>query len=113
MKVDYVEPPADPNQWSDEQWLEWLKATDGDPPEALDEPIPIARRIVESAPGHVLGQAMLGLSQAIYGRRDDVVTIVVEGSGDPADDEAFSVRLDPDHPERSSVVFKSKPPTST
>jgi hypothetical protein len=32
--------------------------------------------------------------------------MVVEGNGQTKDDEPFAVRLDPDHPERSSVVFK-------
>ena len=110
IEVDYVEPPADPNEWTDEQWIEWLKATDD---EVAAEPgvdfSTVMRRVVESTPGQVLGQAMLGLSQAIYGRHDDTVAIVVEGAGEGTDDEPFAVRLDPQHPERSSVVFKSKP----
>ena len=105
--VDDVVPPADPNDWIDEQWLEWLKATD-DPADEPEEGLAgVLKRVVESTPGQALGQAMLGLSQAIYGRHDDTVTIVVEGSGEKTDDEPFAVRLDPEHPERSSVVFKS------
>jgi hypothetical protein len=49
---------------------------------------------------------MLGMAQAIYGRQDEDVVMVVEGNGQTKDDEPFAVRLDPDHPERSSVVFK-------
>ena len=107
-----VEPPADPNEWTDDQWLAWLKATDivhtedpGDPEDAISK---VMKRVVESTPGVVLGQAMLGLSQAMYGRHDDDVVIVVEGSGEPGDDEPFAVRLDPEHPERSAVVFKAR-----
>ena len=112
-KVDYVEPPADPNEWTDEQWIAWLKATDDAAADASDERFStVMKRVVDSTPGRVLGQAMLGLSQAIYGRHDDIVTIVVEGSGETLDDEPFAVRLDPDHPERSSVVFKAKPDSS-
>lgn len=109
ITVDDVEPPADPNDWTDEQWLEWLKATDAPSDEPDEGFSKVMKRVVESAPGQVLGQAMLGLSQAIYGHHDDTVAIVVEGNGESTDDEPFAVRLDPDHPERSSVVFKSKP----
>ena len=107
--VDDVVPPADPNDWSDEQWLEWLKATDEPSDESEETFSKVVKRVVESAPGQVLGQAMLGLSQAIYGRHDETVAIVVEGSGEGAEDEPFAVRLDPEHPERSAVVFKAKP----
>jgi hypothetical protein len=57
----------------------------------------------------VLGQAMLGMAYAIYGRRDDEVVIVAEGDSEPDEDEPFTVHLDPDHPERSSVVFHQAP----
>jgi hypothetical protein len=55
---------------------------------------------------------MLGLAYAIYGRRDDEVVIVAEGDSEQGEDEPFTVHLDPDHPERSSVVFRpvSEPP---
>ena len=113
IEVDDVEPPADPNDWTDEQWLEWLKATDEPSGESEEVFSKVMKRVVESTPGQVLGQAMLGLSQAIYGRHDESVTIVVEGNGETSDDEPFSVRLDPDHPERSSVVFKANTKPST
>jgi hypothetical protein len=104
--MDYVEPPADPNAWTDEQWLDWLKETD----DALfdtEESIPdVVTRIVQSTPGQVIGLAMLGMAQAIYGRQDDEVIIVVEDNGETTDDEPFAVRLDYDHPEFSSVKFK-------
>jgi hypothetical protein len=105
-EMDYVEPPSDPNEWTDEQWLEWLKATDDVPFDESEESISrVVKRIVQSTPGQVIGQAMLGMAQAIYGRQDEDVVIVVKGNGETADDEPFSVRLDPDHPERSTVVF--------
>jgi hypothetical protein len=112
-EMDYVEPPADPNEWTDEQWLEWLKATDEETSEPEEVFSKVMKHVVESTPGQVLGQAMLGLSQAIYGRHDDIVAIVAEGNGEPTNDEPFAVRLDPDHPERSSVVFKAKPDSSS
>jgi hypothetical protein len=112
--MDDVEPPSDPDEWSDEQWLEWLKATDTDlfdePEESISE---VVKRIVQSAPGQIVGQAMLGMAQAIYGQRDDEVVIVIEANGETADEEPFAVRLDVDNPERSVVEFKpgSKSPS--
>jgi hypothetical protein len=105
--MDDVEPPSDPDEWSDEQWLEWLKETDvvllDDTEESISE---VMTRIVRSTPGLVIGQAMLGMAQAIYGRQDDEIIIVVENNGEPTDDEPFAVRLDFDHPESSLVEFK-------
>ncbi len=103
-------PPADPEEWDDEQWLAWLEATDveasSDDPEASGPPpVPAARR----GAGHVLGQAMLGMAHAIYGDEDDQIVVVAQDGGEPEDDEPFTVRLDPDHPERSSVVFRAHP----
>jgi hypothetical protein len=49
---------------------------------------------------------MLGMANAIYGRLDNEVVIVAEGDSEPDKDDPFSVHLDPDHPERSTVVFK-------
>lgn len=112
--MDHVEPPSDPDEWTDEQWLEWLKATDEPSSDEPDEFIAaVVTRLVQSTPGQVLGQAMLGMAQAIYGRHDEDVVIVVEGNGETKDDEPFAVRLDPDHPERSSVVFKPGSDRST
>jgi hypothetical protein len=41
------------------------------------------------------------------------VVIVAEGDSEPDKDDPFSVHLDPDHPERSTVVFRepTEPPT--
>jgi hypothetical protein len=103
-------PPADPEEWSDAQWLAWLKATDAaDETGVRARPVTTGGRIAHSTGGYVLGQAMLGMAHALYGRRDDEVVIVAEAGSEPGDDEPFSVRLDPDHPERSSVVFKPLP----
>ena len=100
------EPPADPEDWTDEQWLAWLEATDTEDsataPGAARTP---GARVVESPAGRVLGDAMLGLAYAVFGRQVDEVAIVAEGDSEPGDDEPFSVRLDPDHPERSVVIF--------
>ena len=107
-------PPADPEEWTDEQWIAWLKATDASAAgEATAGPTTLGRRVAHSSGGQVLGQAMLGMAYAIYGRHDDEVVIVAEGDGQPDKDEPFTVHLDPDHPERSAVVFHpiAEPPT--
>jgi hypothetical protein len=101
-------PPADPEEWTAEQWIEWLKATD---PEAdgEDRPVTPMGRLTRSAGGQVLGQAMLGVANAVFGRDDEVV-VVSEAPSQPGDDEPFTVHLDPDHPERSSVVVHPPAP---
>jgi hypothetical protein len=100
-------PPADPDDWTDEEWLDWLKTTDADVP-AIDGAPPVTSigRIAHTTGGQLLGQAMLGMAQAIYGRKDAEVVIVAEGDSEPDADEPFTVHLDPDHPERSFVVFR-------
>ncbi len=107
------EPPADPEEWTDEQWLTWLEMTDTEMrTEREVAPSTPIGRVARSSGGQVVGQAMLGMAQAIYGRQDDEVAIVTEGPRDPADDEPYAVHLDPDHPERSSVTLRkgSEPP---
>lgn len=90
-------PPADAEEWTDEQWLAWLQATDaaGDP-----EPGPrTVSRWRDRAVPSVLGAAMLGLRDAIYGRPDDEVVIVADAPGEPPDDDKPVVELDPEHHE--------------
>jgi hypothetical protein len=104
--MDNLGTPSDPNEWTDEQWLEWLKATDDERfDDSADSISEIVKHIAQSTPGQVIGQAMIGMAQAIYGRQDDEVILVIKANGETADDEAFDVRLDFDHPERSSVQF--------
>lgn len=103
-------PPADPEDWSDEQWIEWLKATDADSAaEQGRPPTTTAGRIVHSAGGQMVGQSMIGLAQAIYGRRDDKPVIVAEANSEPEKDRPFALHLDPDHPEQSFLVLKPDP----
>lgn len=107
-------PPADPDDWTDEQWIEWLKKTDAtgstDPPADEDgtRPVTALGRIAHSGGGSVLGQAMLGLANAFYGRERNEIVIVAEGSSQPDDYEPLSVHLDPEHPERSVVVVRTR-----
>jgi hypothetical protein len=101
------QPPPDPESWTDEQWLTWLKATD-DALEVGRAPAPVSFRVTHSAGGQALGDAMRGLANAMYGPKDEELIIVSEAGGQPEDDEPFVVHLDRDHPERSTAVFTIK-----
>jgi hypothetical protein len=105
---DRADPPHDPEDWTDEQWLAWLEATD---PDHDTDTAPRLAAWRDHPVGSVLGAAMLGLRDAIYGRVDNEVAIVQEAGGDPPDDDLHDIHLDPDHPERSEVVVRppSKP----
>jgi len=109
------EPPVDPEEWTPEQWIAWLKATDeaNDPTNQASRPGPATTmgRVVSTGGAQVLGSAMLGMAQAIYGVEDDEVVQVVKANTDGDDDEPFVVHLDPDHPERSTVTFRETPAT--
>lgn len=100
-----AEPPEDPEAWTDEQWLAWLKATD--PEGASDSGGRPAWR--QRPAGSMLGAAMLGLRDAIYGRPDEEVAIVAEVPGGPPDADLHELHLDPEHPERSEVVVRRSP----
>ena len=103
-------PPADAEEWTDEQWLAWLRATD-DPADA-DPPPPVwrsAQRLAASRGGQVLGSAMLGLAQALYGRRRAEVVVEREAPSDPPGDDDLEVHLDPEHPERSTAIVRRRP----
>jgi hypothetical protein len=54
----------------------------------------------------MLGAAMQGAYEAIYGPNDEPVA-VVEVPGGPPDDDQPEVHLDLEHPERSQVVIRS------
>ncbi|MGH9030231.1 MAG: hypothetical protein ACRDV4_11540 [Acidimicrobiales bacterium] len=96
-------PPDDPEDWSDEQWIEFLEATDDSTSASEPQLKPRPRH-----PGGVLGAAMLGLRDAIYGPPDDEAAVVVESPGAPPSDDRLEVHLDLDHPERSTVVVHAE-----
>jgi hypothetical protein len=102
------EPPEDPEAWTDEQWITWLQATDL--PDAAPRRASGARRWRDRRPAGMLGAAMLGLHEVIYGRREEIA-IVVDAGGDPPGDWP-EVHLDPDHPERSTVIVHHRHPPS-
>lgn len=107
--MPHDEPPADPNDWTDEQWIEWLKATDADSDRA-HPPATVAARVAHSTGGQLLGITMLGLSQAIYGQRNDKPAIVLEASSEPEEDDVVTVHLDFDHPEQSVAIIRPGSP---
>ena len=80
MNVVLEEPPEDPDDWTEEQWLVWLAEAPLDPETGRAHPMSRARR----AGGGVLAAAMLGLEQAIYGERPKA-EIVVEADADGLD----------------------------
>ena len=102
--MDITKPPADPNEWSDEQWIEWLVATD----EAaeIDSTPSVLKRAASTKSGQVLGQAMLGMVNAIYGAKESQVQIVVENKEKSLEKDSFVVNLDFENPESSTVSFK-------
>ncbi len=102
--MDITNPPADPNEWSDEQWIEWLVATD----EAaeIDTAPSVLKKAASTKSGQVLGQAMLGMANEIYGTKEIQVQIVVENKEKSLEEESFVVNLDFENPESSTVSFK-------
>ena len=92
------EPPEDPEDWTEEQWREWLTNAPPDPDTGRAHPL---SRVVSSPTGTTLGAAMLGLEQAIYGERPKVEIVAeAEAAGDDGD-----LELDLDDPAASRVTL--------
>jgi hypothetical protein len=102
---DEATPPDNPEDWTHEQWLAWLAATDEQTATTANPQPPPHRPRSTSA--RLLYAGMLGLHQAIYGVEPDQPAIVVDADGDPAEPESLEVHLEPDHPEDSSVIVRS------
>ena len=92
------EPPLDPEDWTHEEWTEWLQAIEDEPD---DEPLPRRRR---STGGSAMGAAMMGLQQAMYGKVAKP-EMVIEAEADGQDDGL--VVLDPDDPSASTITIRS------
>jgi hypothetical protein len=108
--VEVVErPPIDPDDWSDEEWQAFLQATaaeveaDG---AASDEGAVGYRKLRQSAGGSVLGAAMLGIEQAIYGERPKEEVVVEADSDDPNRDLSL---YDPDDPRTATISLAAEP----
>jgi hypothetical protein len=91
------QPPEDPDGWTEEEWLERLAELPRDPETGHAHPL---TRVASSPTGVVLGAAMLGLDQAIYGERPKV-EIVAEADANGADD--GDLELDLDDPSASHI----------
>jgi hypothetical protein len=98
------QPPADPDAWTHEQWIEWLDATDTGP----DATPRVYAPKVASSGGVILGAAMMGLHRAVYGDAKKP-EIVVEAEADGKDD-GMKIDLDPDDPTHSTVVVNPPRP---
>jgi len=105
------EPPENPEDWTDEQWIAWLEATDSDTTDQPDpeRPATVGARVIRSAGGTVLGAAMTGVAEIFYENQEPDVVVVAEVP-EGTDDQSFNVTLDPNFPERSVVTFR--PPRS-
>ncbi|HUR23581.1 MAG TPA: hypothetical protein VMZ73_06895 [Acidimicrobiales bacterium] len=105
------QPPVDPQDWTDEQWLEWLEATDGqaavpgEEGERGGERPTVAERVRASPAARGMGGAMVALHEIFYRPKDDEVVIVAQAGGDPPDPDALELDLDPDHPEESTATI--------
>ncbi len=93
------EPPQDPDDWTEEQWREWLVNAPPDPETGRAHPLSRART---TAGGLVLGAAMFGLEAAIYGERPKV-EIVAEADASGLD--LGDIELDPDDPASSRMTL--------
>lgn len=97
MPVVAEEPPDDADDWTEEQWREWLATAPPDPDTGRAHPL---TRVTRTSGGTVLGAAMLGLDQALYGERPKA-EIVVEASDDGLD--TGDLELDLDDPAASRI----------
>jgi hypothetical protein len=97
--VPLLDPPDDPDEWTHEQWCEWLQAVEAEPE---DPPI---RRRRRTPPGSMMGAAMLGLEQAMYGKLPKPEW-VEEAEADGQDDGL--VLLDPDDPAASRIELRGR-----
>ena len=74
-----AEPPQDPDDWTEEQWREWLLSAPADPDTGRAHPMSRVRQ-----GGAVVAAAMFGLERALYGERPKV-EIVAEANSDGLD----------------------------
>jgi|SRR5688572_22513097 hypothetical protein len=96
------EPPEDPDDWTEEEWRAWLATAPPDPETGRAHPL---SRVSASPSGTVLGAAMLGLEQAIYGERPKV-EIVAEADADGLD--LGDLDLDLDDPASSRMTLRGE-----
>jgi hypothetical protein len=90
-------PPLDPEDWTDEQWMECLRSTEI----SNDESPRVYAPKLYSPAGTMLGAAMVGLHKGIYGDVEKP-EVVIEAEADGQDD-GIKVDLDPDDPSHSTI----------
>lgn len=96
------QPPDDPDDWTEEEWRAWLATAPPDPDTGRAHPL---SRVRSSPSGTVLGAAMLGLEQAIYGERPKV-EVVAEADSDGLD--LGDLDLDLDDPASSRMTLRGE-----
>lgn len=110
--VDGVDvPPTDPDEWSDEQWQDHLRATaegtDDQGDLGPEEGATAFRKVRGSAAGSVLGAGMMGLEQAMYGERPKDEVVAEAESDDPDRDRSV---FDPADPRSATIAVVVEPP---
>ncbi len=80
------EPPLNADDWTDDQWIEWLNQQDGCE-DIQEEPIPgPMNRLVHTSGGQAVGSAMMALWQIYYGKANaDEIVQVAETPDEPQD----------------------------
>ena len=58
----------------------------------------------------MLGAAMTGLENAMFGEKEQRPAVVIDAPADPPNDLPFDILLDRENPERSVVVFHASDP---
>jgi hypothetical protein len=109
MKESPADPPLDADAWTDEQWIEWLRATDpqSDEDAPTSEPVTLGARAIRTSGGSVLGSAMTAVANIIYEPKDPDAAVVAPAPNEPEDPEV-SLVLDPQHPEQSIATIRSE-----
>jgi len=95
--------PDDPDSWTDEQWLDWLAEVDA---EAPDAPTGHPLRHGGGMGVQLMGAAMLGMHQAIYGDTEPDIVMIVDADGDDSAPEGLEVHLDDDDFDASTVTVR-------
>jgi hypothetical protein len=100
------EPPDDPEDWTDEQWLGWLEETDAEV--IVDHAVRPGfwdRSAVEARTRRQAASALRVMHDLYHGIAPrEEVAIVIEASGDPPSPDGIDVDLDPDDPAASTAV---------
>ena len=103
--------PENPEDWTDEEWLDWLAEGDAEERRRAESgegkperpPLPSWRK--RTIAGQIVAASMIGVAEALYGKKEEPA-IVIEASGEPPGDEGFDVELDPDRPDESVVTIR-------